>query len=77
MASEAKVKSIYRGTDSKFTSHLGILIKIKVRQVVMDLGWVDFDFNIPSSCPAPLLGQLDVGQNGAGSGMPKINVNPT
>ena len=52
----------------------------RVRQVVVDLGWVDFDFNIPSSSPSPqpILPNLQLPkQNGAGSGTPKINVNPT
>ena len=33
---------------------LELATQYRVRQVVMDLGWVDFDFGVPSSCPAPL-----------------------
>ena len=48
--------------------------------MVVHLGLVDFDFYIPSSCPAPqpILPNFHLPkQNEAGSGMPKINVNPT
>ena len=52
----------------------------RVRHVVVDLGWVDFIFNIPSSCPAPqpILPNFQLPrQSRAGSGTPKISVNPT
>ena len=35
----------------------------RVRQVVVDLGWVDIDFGNSTTCPI-LLGQLEVGPNG-------------
>ena len=52
----------------------------RVGQVVVHLGLVDFDFYIPSSCPAPqpILPHFQLPkQNEAGSGMSEINVNPT
>ena len=52
----------------------------RVGQVVVDLGWVDFDFYVPSPypIPQPILPNFQLPkQNGAGSGMPKIDVNPT
>ena len=52
----------------------------RVGQVVVDLGLVDFDWDVPSSCPPPqpILPNFQVPkQNGTGNGVPKINVNPT
>ena len=51
----------------------------RVKLVVANLGWVDFDFYIQSSCtaPQPILTNFQLPkQNWAGSGMPKNNVNP-
>ena len=47
---------------------------------MVDLGWVDFDLDVPSSCLAlePILPTFQLPkQNGAGSGMPQFKVNPT
>ena len=62
------------------STRLKIQLVYRVGQVVVHLGLVDFDFYIPSSCPAPqpILPNFQLPkQNEAGSGTPKINVNPT
>ena len=52
----------------------------KVELVVAAMVWGDFDFYVPSSCPAPqpILPNFQLPkQNEAVNGTPKINVNPT
>ena len=51
-----------------------------VGQVIVELGWVDFDLDVPSSYPTPEpilpISHMPM-QNGAVRGIPKINVNKT
>ena len=49
----------------------------RVRHHVSDLCWVDFDLDVPISCPAALPNSQEPRQNRAESGIPKIKVNPT
>ena len=50
-----------------------------VIDLLRDLGWVDFDFGVPTSCPAaqPLLPNSHSQQNWTDGGTNKIKVNPT
>ena len=52
----------------------------RASHVLVDLGWVEFDFRVPPSCPVyqpPLPNSHQPTQNRADSGTLKIHVKPT